>query len=300
MTAGGRGAFGKVSSARDKNLQTGRKSHPMTFKPFALACAAIALVPAAMAGSVLRPGQTTAQFQQMWDTFFSKPGKRLVSFDGFQAPSGMTYVVYGTEEDHPGVMAYAEMDIASFQERFDEAAKGGMGLTDISVAETPDGAKFGGVWVKGEATASRGNLTQGQLNTWQVNALEQGDIPIDLDCYGTDQDRKYAVIWKHDPSAGGFKMEYGLSRNAFQERYDLHVDEGYRLVQLDVCSNNDSPRYGGIFVKTDGRNWYSRGDLTQAQLLSEQNNADAQGYALLSVSGYVSGSQVRYAAVWSQ
>ena len=43
MTAGGRGAFGKVSSARDKNLQTGRKSHPMTFKPFALACAAMGL-----------------------------------------------------------------------------------------------------------------------------------------------------------------------------------------------------------------------------------------------------------------
>lgn len=273
----------------------------MILKSLALACAALALAPAAMAGSVLRPGQTTAQFQQIWDSYFSKPGKRLVAFDGFQAPSGITYVVYGVEEDHhPDVMAWSEMTLPAFQKRFDNAAKSGMGLTDISVAETPDGPKFGGIWVKGEVTASRGSLTQGQLNTWQVNALQSGDVPVDLECYGSDEERKYAVIWKHDPSAGGFKMEYGLSRSAFQTRYDLHVDEGYRLVQVDVCSNGDSPRYGGIFVKTDGRNWYSRGDLTQAQLLAEQSNAESQGYALLSVSGYVSGTQVRYAAVWSQ
>ncbi len=272
----------------------------MTLKPFALACAAVALVPAAMAGSVLRPGQTTAQFQQLWNDYFSKPGKQLVSFDGFNTPGGMTYVVYGVEADHPGVMAWSEMDQATFQEKFNEAAKNGMGLTDISIAETGSGPVFGGIWTAGVASAARGNLTQGELNTWQVNAAKSGDVPIDLECYGSNDARKYSIIWKNDPSAGEWKMEYGLSRSAFQARYDLHVDEGYRLVQVDVCSNGDAPRYGGIFVKTDGRNWYSRGDLTGAELLSEQSNADKQGYALLSVSGYVSGKEVRYAAVWSQ
>lgn len=272
----------------------------MTLKPFALACAALALAPAALAGSVLRPGQSTAEFQQLWNDYFSQPGKQLVAFDGFSAPDGITYVVYGVEADHPGVMAWSEMPIADFQAKFDEGKKDKMGLTDISVAETASGPLFGGVWTKGVKTAATGELTQGQLNTWQVNAAKSGDVPIDLECYGSNDARKYAVIWKNDPEAGKWKMEYGLSRSAFQARYDYHVDQGYRLVQVDVCSNGDAPRYGGIFVMSDGRNWYSRGDLTGAELLAEQANATKQNYALLSVSGYVSGQEVRYAAVWSQ
>ena len=71
-------------------------------------------------------------------------------------------------------------------------------------------------------------------------------------------------------------------------------------MQVDVCSDGDAPRYGGIFVRTDGRNWFSKGDLTSAELLKAESDADKQGYRLLSVSGYLSGQESRFSAVWSQ
>lgn len=275
----------------------------MTLKPYALACAALALSPAANAAdAVLRAGQTTAQFQQLWNNFFSKPGNRLIAFDGYMTAGGIRYVAYGVKENHPELMAYAEMSVGDFQKKFDAAAKAGMGLADITVTDTPAGTVFGGVWVAGAQTGARGELTQGQLNTWQVEAAQSGDIPIDLDCYGSDAAPKYAVVWKHDPNAGPFKMEYGLSAAAFQERFNLHVDEGYRLVQADTCTSDGEPRFGGIFVKTDGRNWYSKGNLTSADLGKEQTNAESQGYTLLSVTGYganASGASPLFAAVWS-
>ncbi len=273
----------------------------MTLKPFALACAALAFAPVASAAdAVLRADQTTTQFQQLWNNFFSKPGNRLVGFDGTSTPGGMRYVAYGVKEDHPNLMAYAEMSIGDFQAKFDEAAKNGMGLVDITISDTPAGTVFGGIWVAGETTGSRGELTQGQLNTWQVDAAKSGDMPIDLECYGANDARKYAVVWKHDPDAPKWKMEYGLSGDAFQERFNLHVDEGYRLVQADTCAQEgEDPRFGGIFVKTDGRNWYSKGNLTRSDLGKEQTNAESQGYTLLSVTGYRSGADTLFAAVWS-
>lgn len=273
----------------------------MTLKPFALACAALAFVPnAAAEGSVLRAGQTTAQFQQLWNNFFAKEGNKLVSFDGYITPKGMRYIAYGVKADHPALMAYAEMSIAGFQTKFDEAAKGGAGLVDITVSDTPSGTVFGGIWVAGENTSALGELSQGELNTWQVNAAQSGDMPIDLDCYGANDARKYAVIWKRDPNAGEWKMEYGLSGEGFQARFNLHVDEGYRMIQADTCSGDgEEPRFGGIFVKTDGRNWYSKGNLNAADLGKEQTNAETQGYTLLSVTGYTSGGESLFAAIWS-
>lgn len=272
----------------------------MFLKILALGGAALALAPAAGAASVIRSEQTTAQFQQVFDSYFTKPGKHLVTLDAYRTGAGMRYVYYGVEEDHPGFQALAELDAAAFQKAFDTAAKSGLGLVDVSVTGTPSGPLFAGIWEAGAATGSRGSLTQGELNTWQVEAPAAGNMPIDLECYGANHDRRYAVIWKHDPAAGDWKMEYGLSRKAFQDRFNLHVEEGYRLVQVDVCSDGDAPRYGGIFVRTDGRNWFSKGDLTSAELLKAESDADKQGYRLLSVSGYLSGQESRFSAVWSQ
>lgn len=272
----------------------------MTLKSLALGCAALALAPAASAASVVRAEQTTAQFQQVFDSYFTKPGKHLVTLDAYRTPAGMRYVYYGVEEDRPAFQTLAELDGAGFQKAFNEAAKNGLGLVDISITDTPSGPLFAGIWEAGVTTASRGNLTQGDLNNWQVEAPASGDVPIDLECYGADDDPRYAVIWKHDPGAGDWKMEYGLSGAAFQERYNLHVDEGYRLVQVDVCSGGDAPRYGGIFVKSDGRNWFSKGDLSSAELLKAQTDADSQGYRLLSISGYLVGANSRFSAVWAQ
>jgi hypothetical protein len=274
----------------------------MTFRTPALLCAAIALAPVATAAdAVLRADQTTAQFQQLWNNFFAKDGNKLVSFDGYMTPSGIRYVAHGVKAPHPALMAYAEMSVGDFQKMFDKAAKDQMGLVDITVSDTPSGTVFGGIWVAGEQTGALGELSQGDLNTWQVNAAQSGSVPIDLDCYGTNADRKYAVIWKNDPAAGPFKMEYGLSAEGFQERFNLHVDEGYRLVQADTCAAaGEEPRFGGIFIKTDGRNWYSKGNLTRTDLGKEQSNAESQGYTLLSVTGYTSsGGESLFGAIWA-
>jgi hypothetical protein len=273
----------------------------MTLKPIALVCAALAFAPVAAAeGAVLRAGQTTAQFQQLWNNFFAEKGNKLVSFDGYMTPQGLRYIAYGVKADHPALMAYAEMSVADFQKKFDAATKDGMGLTDITITDTPSGTVFGGIWVAGEKTGALGNLSQGQLNTWQVEAPKSGNVPIDLECYGTNDARQYAVVWKNDSSAPAWKMEYGLSGEAFQARFNQHVDEGYRLIQADTCAGaGEKPRFGGIFVKTDGRNWYSKGNLSSADLGKEQTNAESQGYTLLSVTGYPSGNDSLFAAIWS-
>src|SRR5476651_2553575 len=63
---------------------------------------------------------------------------------------------------------------------------------------------------------------------------------------------------------------------------------------------DDGSRYAAIWEKTPGPAWVARHGMTSQGYQQEFDKWSGQGYCLTLVSGYASGGQDRYAAIWEK
>lgn len=91
---------------------------------------------------------------------------------------------------------------------------------------------------------------------------------------------------------------HNLSSAQYQTEVNKWVNLGYRLTQVSGYSDNGQDRYAAIFEQESGPQWAARHGLTGAQYQTEFNTLTGQGYRPIQVSGFVSGNQAKFAAIF--
>jgi CubicO group peptidase (beta-lactamase class C family) len=89
-----------------------------------------------------------------------------------------------------------------------------------------------------------------------------------------------------------------MTASRYQSEFDTLVNQGFRLVEVDVAAVAGEASYAGIWEKAAGPAWVARHGLTGAQYQTEFNSLVAQGYRLRQVSAAGIGGEARYAAIW--
>ncbi len=91
---------------------------------------------------------------------------------------------------------------------------------------------------------------------------------------------------------------HNLSSAQYQTEVNKWVNLGYRLTQVSGYSDNGQDRYAAIFEQESGPQWAARHGLTGAQYQTEFNTLTGQGYRPIQVSGFASGNQAKFAAIF--
>jgi CubicO group peptidase (beta-lactamase class C family) len=91
---------------------------------------------------------------------------------------------------------------------------------------------------------------------------------------------------------------HGLSPAQYQAEFNKWTKEGYRLTQVSGYSDGGQDRYTAIFEKKSGPAWAARHGLTGAQYQSEFDKLTKDGFRPVLVSGFASGNQAKYAAIF--
>ena len=91
---------------------------------------------------------------------------------------------------------------------------------------------------------------------------------------------------------------HNLSSAQYQTEVNKWVNLGYRLTQVSGYSDNGQDRYAAIFEQESGPQWAARHGLTSAQYQTEFNTLTGQGYRPIQVSGFASGNQAKFAAIF--
>ena len=91
---------------------------------------------------------------------------------------------------------------------------------------------------------------------------------------------------------------HNLTSAQYQTEVNKWVNLGYRLTQVSGYSDNGQDRYAAIFEQESGPQWAARHDLSSAQYQTEYNNLTSQGYRPIQVSGFPSGNQAKFAAIF--
>jgi CubicO group peptidase (beta-lactamase class C family) len=101
-----------------------------------------------------------------------------------------------------------------------------------------------------------------------------------------------------------FAQPYVLRHNLTSAQYQAEVNKwtnaqyGYRISQVSGYSDNGTDKYAAIFEKKSGPVYAARHNMTPAQYQNEVNTLKAQGYRVVQVSGFPSGNDAKYAAIF--
>ena len=107
----------------------------------------------------------------------------------------------------------------------------------------------------------------------------------------------YAAIWEKC-SAPTWEAHNGLTSTQFQTQFDALVGQGYRLVEVSAYDVAGTAMFAGIWEQRAGADWEAHHDMTASQYQQTFDALNARGYRVIHVSGYDSGGQEMYAALW--
>ncbi|MEQ1745114.1 MAG: serine hydrolase [Saprospiraceae bacterium] len=98
--------------------------------------------------------------------------------------------------------------------------------------------------------------------------------------------------------AQNWVSRHNLTAAQYQTEFTKWTGQGYRLTQVSGYSAAGQDRYAAIFEKTNGPVWAAKHGLSAAQYQAEFNTLTGQGYRPVLVSGFPSGGQAKYAAIF--
>lgn len=93
---------------------------------------------------------------------------------------------------------------------------------------------------------------------------------------------------------------HGLTSDQYQNEFDTHTDNGYRLTHVAGYAINDQPRFAAIWEKIVGPAWTARHGLTATEYQQTFDQLVGEGYRLTLVNAYTVNRTIHYAAIWEQ
>lgn len=116
--------------------------------------------------------------------------------------------------------------------------------------------------------------------------------------YNSSGSAKYNAIWEKK-SGSALSARHGMTANAYQQEFDSHLSQGFRLKLVNGYTVNGIDYYAAIWDKSPGPAlWVARHGLTSNQYQSVFNQYVSQGYRLVHVSGYGTAGAERFAGIW--
>src|SRR5687767_13177408 len=98
-----------------------------------------------------------------------------------------------------------------------------------------------------------------------------------------------------------WEARHNLSSSAYQSEVTKLVNQGYKVSQVSGYSDGGQDRYAAIFEKiTNPPAWEARHNMNSDQYQSVVNDMVKKGYRPVQVSGFASGGQAKFAALFEK
>ena len=109
----------------------------------------------------------------------------------------------------------------------------------------------------------------------------------------------YAAIW--DRSSGpAWQARHRMSAAEYQQTFDQMLAQGYRLRMVSGYAPEGHDLYAALWEHAGGPAWQARHRMSAADYQHTFDQMLAQGFRLVTVSGYTVGGQDLYAALWEK
>lgn len=191
------------------------------------------------------------------------------------------------------------IDGAAYQNLFDTLPGQGFRPVFLSAYSEGRGARFNAVWVKrdGPACVARHGLTGAAYQLLFDQLVADGFSLVCVSGYAENGEARYAALFEQGP-APEWQARHGLLPNEYQATFEALALAGFVPVQVCGYRVNFGLRFAAIWQRLPGIEFIGRHNLTAGQYQAAFDDAVAQGFRLVSVSGYSNSGIANYAAIW--
>jgi hypothetical protein len=206
-------------------------------------------------------------------------------------------------EQSPGVAWQARhgLDAARYQQTFTDLVA--QGYRSIGISGYDDGGtdRYAAVWEQspGPPWQARHGLSVDRYQQSFTELATQDFRLVDLSGYTSGGLERYAAIWEQRPGPA-WQARHGLTAVQYQQTFDELAAQGFRPIRISGYVVDGQDRFAAIWEQRSGPPWQARHGLTAAQYQQAFDELAAQGFRLVDLSGYGSGGEDRYAAIWEQ
>jgi CubicO group peptidase (beta-lactamase class C family) len=156
--------------------------------------------------------------------------------------------------------------------------------------------------LRGSASAdyvARHGLTPAEYQSTFTTLTGQGYRLRTVSGYVDGGGERYAALFER-ASGPAWVARNGLSPADYQTAFDTLGRQGYRLIWVSAHEVGGQLHYEGIWEQRGGPPLEARHGMSAAQYQQTFNDLTHQGYRLLHVSGYTSGGNATYAAIFEK
>ncbi|MBE9070843.1 hypothetical protein IQ260_29845 [Leptolyngbya cf. ectocarpi LEGE 11479] len=258
----------------------------------------ILLTIATIGTTITVPTQVHAQ-----ETIPNEPSIKIASLIATSGPTTKYAAIWqkdSNQKTFPSVARHG-MTSGQFQSEFDKYVSRGYRLTSVSGSGSGRQTRYAAIWEKrsGPAWVTRYGMTSGQYQAEFNKYTQQGFRLTHISGYGSGNNARYAAIWEKG-SGPAWVAHHGMTSGQYQSEFNKYTSQGFRLTQVSGYGTGNQARYAAIWEKRSGPAWVARHGMTSSQYQSEFNKYTSQGFRLTHVSGYGTGNQTRYAAIWEK
>ncbi len=166
-------------------------------------------------------------------------------------------------------------------------------------ADTPD--HYAAIWAKNGTGAwvARHGMSSADYQAAFNDNFRKGYRLVSVDGYEVDGQARYAAIWRKI-AGPAWVARHGMTADDYQAAFDDNVKKGYRLTWVNGYTVQGNALYAAIWEKSAGPAWTARHGMTADEYQAAFNDNVSKGFRLVLVSGYASGNEARYAAIWDK
>ncbi|MBV6429512.1 MAG: D-aminopeptidase [Haliscomenobacter sp.] len=190
---------------------------------------------------------------------------------------------------------------AQYQQEFNKWTAQGYRPRQVSCYAVGSNVLYAAIFEKdgGPAYVARHNMTSAQYQQEYNTHTGNGYRLTSVDATGAGANAVFAAIWEKDNGPATI-ARHNLTSAQYQQEYNTHTGNGYRLVHVEGYGVGATAYYTAIWEKKTGPSMVARHNLTAAQYQQEFNTHVGNGYRLTHVSGFNVGNTDFYAAIWEK
>lgn len=248
---------------------------------------------------VARHGMTSEEYQEYFNEYVGK-GYRLLEVSGYDVGGHDAYAAIWEQARGPAWVAHHRMTSEQYQAFFNQYAKEGYRLVDVSGYTVAGVANYAALWEKsgGRAWVARHGMTGAQYQEFFSQYVRQGYRLRHVSGYNVSGQVYYAAIWdkSHGPA---WVAHHDMTSQQYQQFFDEYVRQGYRLTDVSGYEANGAAYYAALWEHRSGPTWVARHGMDARAYQDYFDQYANQGYRLTRVSGYGVSGVDYYAAIWT-
>jgi murein DD-endopeptidase MepM/ murein hydrolase activator NlpD len=254
----------------------------------------------------IKPGSTEAAFHGVPEQDYQclvdqavAADYRVEWVDGYESKGKLFFNVVFRPELGARWSAVHNLGGAQYQAEYDKRKAAGYRLAQVDSYPAGAGIRYAAVFVKdgGPAVAAYHGVPAAEHQK-KFDALTAGPWrPKNISVVSRGGERFYTALYE-SADAGSWQAKSFLTAAEYQQFTDENKQKGRGLAYLNVYEHAGQPHFSAIWKSSTTGAFKSRHDMSSGQYQQEWQQAVSGGMLTRAVTGYVEGSEVRFAAVW--